>query len=201
MTMPDSPPLPLRTQQKNYTRQRLLEVAGTLFAAQGLAATGMDDIARTAGTSRATVYTHFAGKPAIVRALLAEIWDNTLTQSAAFDALPEVAPDTVKSWLAQVFAAWDSYAACTKVLLSETATACDGEVHARFAANAAALMHSRHKWLHFTPEEAHRRAYLLLLQLHRCLSSCYTGGWSTDRDALLATLTEIWCATLQPRGT
>lgn len=197
--MNNTPPLPLRKQQKNYTRQRLLEVSRELFAAHGTATTGIEDIARAAGTSRATVYTHFAGKQEIMRELLTEMWDRAQALSEAFDALPDSSTPHVKAWLTQVFAAWDNYGDSTKVLLREMPADIDADCQSRLEAHAAALIQTRDKWLHFTPEEAHRRAYLLLLQLHRCMSSWYTGTWSTDRDALLSTLTDMWCATLQPR--
>ncbi len=200
--MNEAPPLPLRMQQKNYTRQRLLQVSRELFASQGMAATGIDEIARAAGTSRATVYTHFAGKQEIIRELLGEMWERCHDLCRSFDALPDCAAPSVHGWLQQVFASWDNYAESTKALLREMqGGVSDSDWQRHFEDQAEALMHTRTKWMHFTPDEAHRRAFLLLVQLHRTLSSWYYGGWSTDRDALLHTLTDIWCATLKPRGT
>jgi hypothetical protein len=74
----------------------------------------------------------------------------------------------------------------------------NAEYQARLEAHAEALVKNRKKWAHFTPEEAQRRGFLLLMQLHRSMSSHYYAGWSSDREALLNTLTDIWCATLQP---
>jgi len=51
-------------------------------------------------------------------------------------------------------------------------------------------------WSRFTPEEAERRAILLLVQLERGMSAVHWGGWKVDRDALLQTLTDVWVATL-----
>ena len=198
--MNNESPLPLRKQQKNYTRQRLLQVSRELFASQGTAATGIDEIARAAGTSRATVYTHFAGKQEIIRELLTEMWERCHHLCLGFDALPDCSKPHVRAWLQQVFASWDSYAEDTKTLLREMQSDSDADWQRHFEAQAEALVQTRAKWPHFSTDEAQRRAFLLLVQLHRTLSSWYYGGWSTDRDALLHTLTDIWCATLQPRG-
>lgn len=198
--MTESSPLPLRTQQKNYTRQRLLQVSRDLFAAQGTAATGIDEIARAAGTSRATVYTHFSGKQEIIRELLGEMWERCHLLCRSFDELPDCSPAEVRGWLGQVFASWDNYADSTKALLREMQGDNDADWQRHFETQAASLVQNRAKWGHFSTEEARRRAFLLIVQLHRTLSSWYYGGWSTDRDALLHTLTDIWCATLQPRG-
>jgi AcrR family transcriptional regulator len=199
--MTQATPLPLRKQQKNYTRQRLLEVSRELFVKNGTQATGIDDIARAASTSRATVYTHFSGKQDIIRELLSEMWERTLMLSEAFDALPDVSEAGVRGWLLQVFATWDNYAESTKVVLREMPADAHAECQAKLQENAAALVQNRRKWMHFTPDEAQRRAYLLLLQLYRAMSSLYYGGWVQDREALLQTLTDFWCITLQPRST
>lgn len=197
--MNQTKPIPLRKQQKNYTRQRLIQVSRELFVKNGTQATGIDDIARAAGTSRATVYTHFAGKQDIIRELLSEMWDQALTMSETFDSLPDISDIGIRTWLRQVFDTWDAYAESTKVVLREMPSEVNAEYQARLEAHAEALVRNRKKWAHFTAEEAQRRAFLLLLQLHRSMSSHYYSGWSTDRDALLNTLADIWCATLQPR--
>lgn len=47
------------------TRQRILRAAEALFAEQGLAGTGMREIARRAGVNAALPYHHFGGKEAL----------------------------------------------------------------------------------------------------------------------------------------
>lgn len=42
--------------------ERILDAASVLFAERGVAAVGMDDIARAAGCSRATLYRYFANR-------------------------------------------------------------------------------------------------------------------------------------------
>jgi AcrR family transcriptional regulator len=52
------------------TRARILQAAQEAFAEHGYDATGMDEICRRAGVSKGAVYHHFAGKQAVLLALL-----------------------------------------------------------------------------------------------------------------------------------
>jgi AcrR family transcriptional regulator len=53
------------------TRQRILDIAGELFARQGYTGTSIADIARELGTTTAALYYHFPSKSAILAGLLA----------------------------------------------------------------------------------------------------------------------------------
>jgi AcrR family transcriptional regulator len=53
-------------------REKLLEAAKELFAAQGIASTSMHEIAKTAGVGQGTLYRHFADKGEICHALIKE---------------------------------------------------------------------------------------------------------------------------------
>jgi AcrR family transcriptional regulator len=53
------------------TRQRILAIAGELFARQGYSGTTIADIARELGTTTAALYYHFPSKAAILAGLLA----------------------------------------------------------------------------------------------------------------------------------
>ncbi len=50
--------------------ERILDAAAELFAAEGVGRPGMEDIARAAGCSRATVYRYFDTKQALLRAFV-----------------------------------------------------------------------------------------------------------------------------------
>lgn len=54
------------------TKQRILGIAGELFARQGYTGTSIADIARELGTTTAALYYHFPSKADILRGLLAE---------------------------------------------------------------------------------------------------------------------------------
>jgi AcrR family transcriptional regulator len=60
---------PKRRQQAGDTRLRILAVAERQFAARGYPAVKMEDIAREARVSLATLYLHFPGRAAVVSAL------------------------------------------------------------------------------------------------------------------------------------
>ncbi|WP_194293440.1 TetR/AcrR family transcriptional regulator [Actinomadura macrotermitis] len=62
----DVPPEP----QRRTVRDRILDVATALFAAQGISATTMREIAAGAGLSRAWLYRQFAGRDEIVQAII-----------------------------------------------------------------------------------------------------------------------------------
>jgi AcrR family transcriptional regulator len=52
------------------TRQRILDAALELFARQGYAATSVRELARAVGLRESSLYNHFAGKEAILHALV-----------------------------------------------------------------------------------------------------------------------------------
>jgi AcrR family transcriptional regulator len=64
---------PQRDEQANATRRLILDTAMKLFAEKGFAAIKMEEIARQAGVSLATVYLYLPGKAAIVAALADEL--------------------------------------------------------------------------------------------------------------------------------
>ncbi len=57
--------------EAEQTRERLLDIAETLFAARGLGATSLEDIARAADLTRGAVYWHFDNKYALFDAIYA----------------------------------------------------------------------------------------------------------------------------------
>ena len=69
-------PLSLRERRREQTHKHLLEVAADLIGTKGFNATSIDDIAKTAGASRATVYSYFETKEAIVEEITRALWAN-----------------------------------------------------------------------------------------------------------------------------
>jgi AcrR family transcriptional regulator len=57
----------LRREQATATRGRIVRAAAELFAAHGYSQTSIEQIAERAGVARPTVYTAFAGKPALLK--------------------------------------------------------------------------------------------------------------------------------------
>jgi AcrR family transcriptional regulator len=73
--------------RRDATREAILRGALQRFSAYGFARTSVEDIARTAGVSRAAVYLHFESKEDMFRALAAELHDahRTAVERAAAD--------------------------------------------------------------------------------------------------------------------
>jgi AcrR family transcriptional regulator len=60
---------PLRAQQKEATRQRILDAAGKLMEDSGLEEFSFSEIARVAGVKERTVYRHFRTKSVLIEGL------------------------------------------------------------------------------------------------------------------------------------
>lgn len=84
-------------------RQQVLDAALELVGEHGLAELSMDDLATTAGVSRATVYRLFAGKTALFSGLI-EAFSPWEPVADVIDALPDGHPDDVIPALARAIA-------------------------------------------------------------------------------------------------
>lgn len=59
-----------RSDQTGQAKQRILEVAGTMFAEHGFDGTSMQDLAHELGLTRAALYYHYASKADILREII-----------------------------------------------------------------------------------------------------------------------------------
>ncbi len=78
--------------RRPYDIESLTDVAFAVFAARGYDAASMDDVARTAGITKAAIYHHVAGKEALLERGLARALDALfaiLDDPAAADAPPD----------------------------------------------------------------------------------------------------------------
>lgn len=73
---------------RRNTKEDILQASLRLFARAGFEATGMREIAAAVGIQPASVYKHFAGKQAILDAIV-ERMDERYSQAAAAIGLPE----------------------------------------------------------------------------------------------------------------
>lgn len=67
-----------RVQAKAERRQAILSAAAGLFAAQGFAGASLEDLGAAAGVSGPAIYRHFAGKQAVLGALLVGVSEELL---------------------------------------------------------------------------------------------------------------------------
>jgi len=73
--------------------ERILDAASGLFAEHGVAAVGMDDIARAAGCSRATLYRYFANRELLRSAYVLREMSRALDHLASTDSPTGSAPE------------------------------------------------------------------------------------------------------------
>jgi AcrR family transcriptional regulator len=91
-----------RTEQRKDTRRRLLSCARQLFRARGVDPVSMEDVARAAFVSRATVYLHFAGKPVLLEALMLEDWSSQLQLFERLQKIDFADPESIAGWVRRV---------------------------------------------------------------------------------------------------
>jgi AcrR family transcriptional regulator len=197
MTTESAGPISLRERQKAQTREHLLDVAAQLIGERGYNDTTMDDIARAAGSSRATVYAYFATKDDILRTLAIEMWENTEGLYRDFAALPEWSPETIRGWLEGVAAAWDRSIDRIRAVVVSLGRELGQDYLHYHRGYVRTLTADEAKWGRFSAPEAELRAQLLITQLETFLGNWYIRGWEVDRTVALDTLTDIWCATLK----
>ena len=80
-------------------RDKLLGAASELFYADGIAATGVDDVVRAAGVSKPTLYAHFGSKAELVAAVLER---RHAVRAAELEAL-DGGPLAIFGWLADFY--------------------------------------------------------------------------------------------------
>lgn len=196
--MAPSSPLSLREQQRLATRTRIIDAALLVFEKRGMGAATIEEILGAAGVSRATFYAHFTGKPDVGRAILAEMWDRGTELYHRFAALPDWTRPSIRGWLSDVGEAWRIHHDGMRTLLREMLAELSADARTRQGTFVATLIGDGARWSAFSPQEARRRAQLLIFQIERTMMAFHIEGWDTDFDALLDTLADIWIATLTP---
>lgn len=189
-------PIPLRRQQRDFTRQRLVDAARELFLSKGARATSVDDIAKAAGTSRATFYAHFTDKQDVIRELARGMWEAAFTVYGEFSKLDSWTHASIGGWMGRLFEAWERHAGTTGIVVQELISELRADFLEKLEQRVDVLIGHNPLWNRFSREEGRRRACLLLFQLERALEAHHYGGWTDDRQALLLTLTDIWVTTL-----
>jgi len=93
---------PTRAAGPSDSRERILRAAAVEFAARGYAGANVDRIARAARLNKAMIYYHFAGKTALYRAILSDMFGavrNAVTAVAASDRGPD---DKIRDYVAAI---------------------------------------------------------------------------------------------------
>jgi AcrR family transcriptional regulator len=114
-----TPPGPPDVPEIADTRDRLIDGALACIARVGLAKTTLDDVAREAGCSRATLYRYFPGKSTLVAALVAREAGRLGASLAAATANCATLEDAVVAGVRTAVDTLDHHAALQFVLLVE----------------------------------------------------------------------------------
>ena len=98
--VPASPHRPhtQRSQAKANRRQALLSAAAALFAVDGFNRVSLEDLGAAAGVSGPAVYRHFAGKQAVLGALLLSVSQDLLDGGRRVVADPTTPPRRCAGW-------------------------------------------------------------------------------------------------------
>lgn len=84
-------------------RQGILEAAAAVFAAEGFAATKLDDIAAQAGVAKGTIYLHFKDKQDLFEQMIREAVSPVIARLEALAKLPELPAELVLSSMFDLF--------------------------------------------------------------------------------------------------
>ncbi|MDX2704673.1 helix-turn-helix domain containing protein [Streptomyces sp. PA03-6a] len=199
-----APRVSLRAQQRHLTHNRVLDGAVQVFAAKSFVAATMEDIARAAGVTRATVYAHFRGKAEVIAALTDRVYQATDGLYAELAAVPKWTRSGVRDWLEHAAASWRALAPTIRVLLAATPSAAgdDGSARDRYLAAheryVTLLTAPPRRWQGVTPAQARQRALMAVLQTGSFLTAWIAGGLPVDTDDPLELLADDLCHLLRP---
>lgn len=178
----------------------------TLFTAKGYAATTIDEIAASAGTTRTTFYQHFPSKSQLMQAVIREIDEIfTTADDPPLDVVVERGDRAlVEAWLSRKFDQWVEVR--PHLTATYQAAAIDPEIQAGLDAwledVAGAIQEGLDRIDRFDAATRRVRAVLAFGQLEYLARRWLSVGWFVDREICLQTLTDSWCHLLvqKPAG-
>lgn len=193
----------LREAQKQMTRRLLLEAGHDLFATKGYAATTVDEIAKAAGTTRVTFYSHFPSRSDLMQALL----DQGLSEGLQLGAdVPDLATTVaegsraaIRAWLLRAAQAWPSvhpllimgrHAAVIEPTLADP-------VEHWLEQGAGSIEEGLTRAGRFRPHQRRFRGVLAMAEIDY-VAEHWEGaaGWGLEPREMLDDLTDAWAALL-----
>ncbi|BBZ15222.1 TetR/AcrR family transcriptional regulator [Mycobacterium branderi] len=195
----------VRAEQKQRTRERLVEAARTVFETRGYGAASIADITAECQIHRATFYIHFTDKAECFLAVL----DGVIAQSAEYwrgldKALLADTPAAMREWLAQAVHWWEQHAALLPAW--EEALAVDRTIAGRLAFQLGGLANEMRGYLarFETPQEREdarlRVVHLVLMLDSFWFRTIVQQVMDSDREHVLDLLTDMWCGALHIGG-
>ena len=178
----------LQQEQKDATRDRLLQAAAAVFAERSYVATTVEEIIQRAGASRTSFYRHFDSKWAVASALCGEVMPAVWQLWHELAATGQPTEAQVVAWLERRLALYQSHRVLFEVLKEAVAIepvglqavdATHDETIGILAKGipAFALATGKAPGTH----EIQIRAHLLMIQLDEFNYLLAVRGWNVDR--------------------
>ena len=189
----------LRDEQRALTRRRLKEAALEVIARDGYPSATIDQIAATAGASRATFYLHFKSKADLIRELVETVPDRD--REHIWDGLSRLRdpdPDTVRAWLDEVIALYDAQR--LYFLAVEQAVAVEPELTEDYYRQVDRYLDQAAGAFHEDVEDVRVHLLLLWVQLTRLCFLWRVRGMELDEERTMQHLTRIWHDALTHRS-
>ena len=192
--------LSLREAQKRLTRERLVMAGETEFRIRGYNETTAENIATSAGTSRATFYVYFKSKAEVVLELMQRSSPEVLSAYSELDEIKKPTLKNVRAWLRSTMALWDTRRSDFTIM--EQALANDDAVTDMWIstlANSYQVMPRTFGRLTNAKDHERARLHLLTLQsaLERMMYFAVIRRRPVKMDLLLDTLSVQWLAFLE----
>ncbi|MFL4477966.1 TetR/AcrR family transcriptional regulator [Paeniglutamicibacter sp. ORCA_105] len=189
-----------REAQKRLTRERLITAGEAEFRIRGYNETTAENIATSAGTSRATFYVYFKSKAEVVLELMQRSSPDVLRAYSDLDAITKPTLRNVKAWLRSTMALWDTRRSDFTIM--EQALANDDAVTDMWISTLANSYQVMPRTFgRFTNAKDHEKARLHLLTLQSALERMMYFAVIRRRpvkmDLLLDTLADQWLAFLE----
>lgn len=196
--MPVIPRTSLREAQKQLTRSRLLDAAADLFSTHGYAATTIEDIATSAGATRATFYLHFPSKSDVVHGFYDALVEYDRDYADLIALAHEPTEATLTEWLRRFVDGLDHQRAYWTAL--NEAAGADSEARAaldndwdRSAGKLADGLVVARGW---EPEHARLIAIVLKRQLDVANDRWLRARWAVEREHLFGVMARMWLTAL-----
>lgn len=191
---PGRSPTPLREQQKQFTRSRIVEAAVELFEQRGFGNTTVDEIARAAGASRATFYIHFRNKEELVWELTEALWASGRTFFEGVGDLPTWSRPNLRRWLEANAELWPRNQTA-RAVINQSIGPSSEDYRRRSDEIIEAMIRRPGLWQRMDPDEARLRARALFIQVTGFARHWMYWGWTVDRDHDLTLMVEMsWSA-------
>lgn len=190
------------------TRRRLLEAGLAMFDERGYAATTIDDIARSAGTTRVTFYAYFQSRSDLMRALIDEQLNDALARirserhgSTALDLVAAVrasSREALHDWLVRTADRWPSIRPIIRI--GREAAAVDPTLRDlvdRWMEEAIGdIRDGLDQAERLEPAQRHFRGVLAMAQLDYVAQQWGRADWRVTREQMLDELADSWFALL-----